>query len=182
MGGLRFASLLSVVIRIGKILIGLGLVAAFVAAWLWLPLGDWLRDAIEWVDRLGVVGVFAFALVFVAVCLTPLPSQMLYLGAGILYGWLWGGLLTAGLGLVVELGALGIMHTGARRWIEQHRDKHEMLKALDRGISEHSFWILFLLRLSPVVPFGSVNYALALTKIPVCSGSSRTRSACFRTV
>ncbi len=153
--------------RVSKILISLTIVAALVAAWVFLPVGDGLRAAIEWIDGLGVVGLVAFCLVFIAVCLTPLPSQMLYLGAGVLYGWLWGGLLTTGLGLVVELCALGIMHTGARRWIERHRDKHETLKALDKGISDHSFWILFLLRLSPVVPFGSVNYALALTKIPV---------------
>jgi uncharacterized membrane protein YdjX (TVP38/TMEM64 family) len=153
--------------RTGKILIGVAIVALLVAAWVWLPLGEWLRVGIEWIGHLGVIGVLAFCLVFVAVCLTPLPSQVLYLGAGVLYGWLWGGLLTTGLGLVVELCALGIMHTGARRWIERRRDKHKVLKALDRGISAHSFWILLLLRLSPLVPFGSVNYALALTKIPV---------------
>jgi uncharacterized membrane protein YdjX (TVP38/TMEM64 family) len=153
--------------RTSKILIGVAIVALLVAAWVWFPLGEWLRTTIEWVDKLGVVGLLAFCVVFIAVCLTPLPSQMLYLGAGVLYGWLWGGLLTMGLGLVVELCALGIMHTGARRWIERRRDKHKTLKALDRGISAHSFWILLLLRLSPLVPFGSVNYALALTKIPV---------------
>ena len=153
--------------RVSKILISLTIIAALVAAWIFLPLGEWLRTAIEWIDQLGVVGVLAFSLVFIAVCLTPLPSQMLYLGAGVLYGWLWGGLLTTGLGLVVELCSLGIMHTRARGWIERRRDKHETLKALDQGISEHSFSILFLLRLSPLVPFGSVNYALALTKIPV---------------
>jgi uncharacterized membrane protein YdjX (TVP38/TMEM64 family) len=153
--------------RTSKILITLTVVAGLIAAIVWLPLRGWLRAGIEWIAGLGVVGVLAFCVVFIAVCLTPLPSQMLYLGAGVLYGWLWGGLLTTGLGLVVELCSLGIMHTGARRWIERRRDKHELLKALDRGISEHSFWILLLLRLSPVVPFGSVNYALALTKIPV---------------
>lgn len=153
--------------RASKILIGLVIVAAFVAAIVLMPVGDWLRAAVGWVHGLGVLGVLAFALLFVAVCVTPLPSTALYLGAGMLYGWLWGGLLTTGLGLVVELCALGIMHTRARRWVERRRDKHEMLKALDKGISEHSFGILLLLRLSPMVPFGTLNYALAVTKVPL---------------
>lgn len=153
--------------RIGKILISLAIVALIIAAGMILPIGGWLRTAIQWIDGLGVVGLLAFSVVFIAVCLTPVPSTMLYLGAGILYGWLWGGLLTTGLGLVVELCALGIMHTSARHFIERRRDKHETLKALDKGISEHSFWILLLLRLSPMVPFGTLNYALALTKVPL---------------
>jgi uncharacterized membrane protein YdjX (TVP38/TMEM64 family) len=153
--------------RVGKILISLAVVGGLVAAILLLPVADWLRAAIEWVHGLGVVGVLAFAVLFVAICLTPIPSSALYLGAGMLYGWLGGGLLTTGLGLIVELCALGIMHTSARRWIERRRDKHEILKALDKGISQHSFWILLLLRLSPMVPFGTLNYALAVTKVPL---------------
>lgn len=153
--------------RNGKILIGLAIVGVFVATIVFLPVAEWLRVAVEWVNGLGVLGLIAFAVLFVAICLTPIPSTALYLGAGMLYGWLWGGLLTTGLGLIVELCALGIMHTRARRWVERRRDKHETLKALDKGISEHSFWILLLLRLSPMVPFGTLNYALALTKVPL---------------
>lgn len=153
--------------RISKILIGAGILAVVIAAGVLLPVGEWLRAALEWVRGLGVVGVLAFSVLFVAVCVTALPSTALFVGAGMLYGWLWGGLLTTGLGLIVELCALGIMHTRARRWIERRRDKHRMLKALDKGISEHSFSILLLLRLSPLLPFGALNYALAVTKVPL---------------
>ena len=54
-----------------------------------------------------------------------------------------------------------------RRPIEARIKKHPRIAALDKGFSEHSFWILLLLRFSPVMPFGLLNYALSMTKAPM---------------
>ena len=39
--------------------------------------------------------------------------------------------------------------------------------ALDSNIGEQGAWVVFLLRLSPLLPFNLLNYALGLTKVPL---------------
>lgn len=157
----------SIVSRTIKIVLAVAAVAALVAAIIWLPLGGWIKDAVGWIRGRGVLGVVVFSLVFVGVCLTPLPSVELYVAAGLLYGVWWGALLTNCLGLVVELCTLWLVHTRLRERIERRIKAHPRVAAVDRAISEHSFWIVQLLRLSPLIPFGLLNYALAMTDMPL---------------
>lgn len=157
----------SIVSRKAKIAVGVLVVAAIVWAIEWLPVLPWLRDAIAWTHRLGPTGLAMFSLLYVVVCLAMLPSFVFYIAAGALYGTLWGGLLMIALGGVVELCTLWLVHTRLRDDIERRLDEHPKIAALDRAISEHSFSIVLLLRISPLVPFAPMNYALALTKMPL---------------
>jgi uncharacterized membrane protein YdjX (TVP38/TMEM64 family) len=151
-------------IKIGLVLVG---AAAIAAAIMWLPVGDWIREAVTWVRGTGVLGVVVFSLVFIALAVTMLPTTEMYLAAGMLYGTLWGALLMNSLGVVVELCTLVIVRSGLRGRIEPIIQRRPMLKALDRAINRRSLPILFLLRLSPLLPFGVLNYALAMTKVPL---------------
>ena len=153
--------------RTSKIALAVAAVAAVIAAIVLLPVGDWLRSVVEWTRDLGPLGVLVFSIVFVVVCLSLLPTMELYIAAGFLYGTWWGTLLVTVLGVVVELITLWLVHTRLRSRIAQRLRKHRMLAALDRGITEHPFWIIQLLRISPLVPFAPLNYALALTRIPL---------------
>ncbi|HUS28098.1 MAG TPA: VTT domain-containing protein [Kofleriaceae bacterium] len=141
--------------------------AAIVAAVLWLPAGEWIRAAVTWVRGTGVLGIVVFSLVFIALAVTILPTMEMYLAAGMLYGAIWGALLMNSLGLVVELCTLLIVKTSLRKRIEPMIERHPKLQALDTAIRKNSLSILFLLRLSPLMPFGVLNYALAMTKVPL---------------
>jgi uncharacterized membrane protein YdjX (TVP38/TMEM64 family) len=141
--------------------------AAVAAAIVWLPLATWLRTGVQWVRDLGPVGVVVFSLLFIIACLAMLPTIELYLAAGMLYGTLWGGTLTSALGVIAELCTLLLLRTRVRHWIEERLAHHPKLKALDKGIRDRSLSILFLLRLSPILPVGPLNYALGLTKVPL---------------
>ena len=152
--------------RTAKLVVAGAAIAAVVAAAIWLPVGEWLQAAVAWTRDLGAAGVVAFSIVFVVVCLALLPSIELYIAAGLLYGTWWGALLTAGLGVVVELCTVWLVRTRVRERVERRIRRDRRLKALDRAVSS-SFWIVVLLRFSPIVPFGLLNYALATTKMPV---------------
>jgi uncharacterized membrane protein YdjX (TVP38/TMEM64 family) len=141
--------------------------AAVTAAIIWLPAEEWIRDAVTWVRGTGTIGVIVFSLVYIALAVTMLPTTQMYLAAGMLYGALWGGLLMNTLGVVVELCTLVIVNTSLRSRIEPILERHPRLNALDRAIQHRTLSILFLLRLSPLMPFGALNYALALTKVPL---------------
>jgi uncharacterized membrane protein YdjX (TVP38/TMEM64 family) len=156
-----------IVSRTAKLVLACIGVAFVVAAIAWLPIGAWLREVVEWTRNLGLPGVLVFSAVFIVVALAVLPTMELYIAAGFLYGTWWGALLVTVLGVVVELLTLWLVHTRFRERIERRVQSHPRLAALDRGISQHPFWIVQLLRISPLVPFAPLNYALALTKIPL---------------
>jgi uncharacterized membrane protein YdjX (TVP38/TMEM64 family) len=60
-----------------------------------------------------------------------------------------------------------LVRTRARAWIEQRVREHEKLAAVDKGVEEHALALGSLLRLSMLVPYGPLNYGLAVTKMPV---------------
>ena len=53
----------------------------------------------------------------------------------------------------------------ARGFIEKKIDKSHKFSAMDMAIKREGWKIIFLARLSPIIPFFLLNYALGLTKI-----------------
>lgn len=125
----------------------------------------WIQSLIEWVRGEGAAGLIVYAIAFVAITLSLLPTIELYIAAGLIWGVGWGTAITTVLTLVAALAAYVLVHSPLRPRIEKRLRKHKKLAAFDRGITARSFWISFLLRVSPIVPFGALNYALAATKI-----------------
>lgn len=153
--------------RTAKIIVAVAAVAGIAAAILWLPVAEWVRTVVTWVRHLGALGVVVYSVVFIGIAITMLPTVLLYLAAGLLYGAVWGAVLVTVLGVIVELLALLIVRTKARDAIEHSLLRHPKIAALDRALHDHSFAIMFLLRLSPLVPFGPLNYALATIDAPL---------------
>ena len=143
------------------------IVALLVAAIVYLPLSQWLADFVEWDRHLGIEGLAIYAIIFVALGLALVPNTPLYIGAGLLYGTFWGGVLTTLLGVVIELGTVLILRTNVRPWVERKLQHHDSLAAVQKSVEQDGFMILLLLRFSPLVPFGLLNYALALTHVPL---------------
>src|SRR6478736_3640614 len=90
--------------------VGLGAVvlAAIVLAALLLPLGRWIDTLVSWTRHEGALGLAGFALAFVVLSLTMMPTLELYVGAGLVYGTWWGTLLTTALSLVAAMAAFAI--------------------------------------------------------------------------
>ena len=55
----------------------------------------------------------------------------------------------------------------ARRLIERKLATMPRFAAIDRAVSAQGLRIVFLLRLSPIVPFNFLNYALGATRISI---------------
>jgi uncharacterized membrane protein YdjX (TVP38/TMEM64 family) len=54
---------------------------------------------------------------------------------------------------------------GARRFVARYAEGVPHVMAIDRAVSAQGRRIVFLLRLSPIVPFNFLNYALSLTAL-----------------
>jgi len=130
-----------------------------------MPVDRWIEALVSWTRHEGVVGLAGFALVFIVFSLTMLPTLELYVGAGLIYGTVWGAMLMTVLSLIASLAAYGIARSSLRRWIEHHLPHHKRIQELDKGIGAHAFSLGTLLRLAPVLPFGATNYALGATRM-----------------
>ncbi len=137
-----------------KVVAAAALVIALAAAGALLPVGDWATALVDRARGAGPAGVAAFAAVYLIAPLLLLPASVLTLGAGFLYGPLWGTMFASPLG-----------RTFARRAVERRIEGDARFAAIDRAVGEHGFKIVFLLRLSPVIPFNLLNYALGLTRV-----------------
>ncbi|MES3034753.1 MAG: TVP38/TMEM64 family protein [Gemmatimonadota bacterium] len=119
------------------------------------------------VDGLGVWGPVAFIVAYAVACVAFVPASLLTLAAGALFGVVRGTIFVL---LGASLGALGaflIARHLARDWVTARVAKDPRFAAIDGAIAEQGRRVVFLLRLSPVIPFNVLNYALGLTKVRV---------------
>jgi uncharacterized membrane protein YdjX (TVP38/TMEM64 family) len=93
------------------------------------------------------------------------PAFLLTFAAGAVFG-LWQGTLFVYLGAVLGSSAVyalaaPLAQSRMVRWV----DRDVRVAAVRRAVVDEGMWVMFLLRLSPVVPFVLLNYALALSGV-----------------
>lgn len=146
-----------------RIALAIVAVVAIVAAG--RQLGTQLPRLTAAVDALGIWGPVAFIGLYVAACVAFVPASLLTLAAGALFGVLRGTIVVF---IGAALGALLsflIARYLARDWVAARVHSDPRFAAIDRAIAAQGRRVVFLLRLSPVIPFGLLNYALGLTQV-----------------
>lgn len=134
---------------------------------------EYLKYFLEWVEENPALGAVSFAAVYVFTTICFIPGIFLTLGSGLVFG------RALGIGLGVMVGSLVVI-TGAvvsaivsfllGRFVLKHQaqelfDRFMILKAIDKAIEAQGKKLVFLLRLSPVVPFSVFNYVMGVTAI-----------------
>ncbi len=130
-----------------------------------LPVTDWLTRFNYWVAHLGVWGVLVFILVYILATVLFFPASILTIGAGFIFGVLLG---TAIVSIAATAGAalaFLIARYLARDQIEHKVANNSRFKRIDRAIGERGAKLVFLLRLSPLIPFNLSNYFYGLTSV-----------------
>ena len=87
------------------------------------------------------------------------------MAAGFVYGPLYGLLVVVPAATLGATGAFLLGRTVLRGWVRRRMRSSPRAQALDRAVGREGFTLVFLLRLSPLVPFNVVNYALSLSGI-----------------
>ena len=101
--------------------------------------------------------VYALATAFI------LPSTVLNLAGGALFGVCWGMLWTSLAAIGSAIFTFWVTRLWVRRWIQNHLNQR--FKLLDKEISNGGFGYLFAVRLLPVIPYGIVNYSAGMTSV-----------------
>lgn len=118
-----------------------------------------------WVKSLGVWGPLAFIVGYGIAAVLLVPAVLLTLSAGALWGFRLGVIYVAlGATLGATLGFLTARYL-VRRFVEAYVHRHSRLLAVDRAVEAEGARLVFLLRLSPIVPFVLLNYILGISRV-----------------
>lgn len=144
------------------------LVAAVAVAALYFlgrALGGYVPRFADWVEGLGFWGPVVFVAGYALGTVLFVPGSLLTLSAGVLFGLGWGtlyGTLGALSGSTLAFLAGRYLARGA---IEKRLGAQPRFEAIDRAVGQEGWKLVALLRLSPLLPFSLLNYALGLTRV-----------------
>lgn len=128
-------------------------------------LSPWLPQFATWVHTLGAWAPFAFVGAYITVVVLMLPAFLLTMVAGAVFGMVKGSILVMTGAVVGGTTAFLLGRYVARDFVAKRVAKNEKLVAIDRVVGEDGLRLVFLLRLSPAVPFVLTNYALGVTRV-----------------
>ena len=150
---------------LGRLVVLIAIIIALFLAMKFLPVQQWLRSFNDWVGQMGVAGIFVFIGVYAVATVLLAPGAILTIGAGFAFG-LWKGFLavSAGATLGASLAFL-VARFIARGKIEAIAKGNEKFRKIDNAIGRQGAKLVFLLRLSPVIPFNLSNYFYGLTGV-----------------
>jgi uncharacterized membrane protein YdjX (TVP38/TMEM64 family) len=126
---------------------------------------DVLAPIVLWIAQLGPWAPVLFVLIYIAAAVVVAPAFFLTVAAGAMFG-VWRGsmlvFLAASLGASVVYGLASPL--GRLRWI-QAITSDPRAAAVRAALVGDGLWVMFLLRLSPIVPYTVLNYALAVSGV-----------------
>lgn len=128
------------------------------------PLAQGAMPLLDEVRASGLGGAALFCAVYSVATLLLVPTTPFAVLAGALYGPWGGGVLLMVLSLGVDLVAFYLARLG-RGPFARLGERFPGLARLDAALGEGGFLAVCLLRLSPLAPYGVLNYALGLTRV-----------------
>jgi uncharacterized membrane protein YdjX (TVP38/TMEM64 family) len=150
---------------IGRIVALATIVIVFFLAMKFLPVQQWLQIFNDWVAKMGTAGIFIFIGVYAVATVLLAPGAILTIGAGFAFG-LWKGFLAVSGGATIGAAlAFLVARFIARDKIEAISQRNDKFRKIDNAIGRQGAKLIFLLRLSPVIPFNLSNYLYGLTGV-----------------
>jgi len=154
-------------LRLGAIATLTALALACIAEYTWpQAITQIFGEAINAIAGLHGLGWAGFVLVMVMVAISGfIPASLIGVSAGVAYGVILG-FATASISLLMgAVVAFLFSRSLLRPVIERKLRGRPQLSSVDGQIRNQGWRFVFLLRLSPVMPFAATSYALGLTSI-----------------
>lgn len=126
---------------------------------------EWLFHINNWLSSLGYLAYPAFIGIYLLATLIGLPAIFLFLAAGSLFGFI-PGLIVVSFADTLSVATCYLLgRTVARKTVNKWLNKRPHWGKFDRAVAEKGWKIVFLTRLSPIVPSNVLNYGFSLTRI-----------------
>ncbi len=126
--------------------------------------GQGLHHVRETVAAAGAWAPVLFVLLQCTVTITPLPRTVFTVAAGVLFGAVWGLVLTVLATTLAALAAYGLIRWFGSPFVARHADRRQMRWVRAR-LDRSGLLAMVSLRLIPMVPFSVLNYAAGLARV-----------------
>ena len=130
-----------------------------------LPVGKVVAKLDSLFDRLGPLAIVAFILIYVLDAVILGPAWLFALVAGLAFGLVKGSIIVWISATIAAAAAFLIARYLARHKVEQLARKNEKFEAVDRAIKKSGWKVVFMLRLSPILPYTISSYVYGLTAV-----------------
>ena len=131
------------------------------------PTADHAVALVDALRGLGWAGAALFALGYGVAAALLVPATPFPVTAGFVWGPI-GGFAVAWAGELLGASlAFGLGRTLLREHARALAQRYPIIGALDDAVDASGLQLLVLVRLSPVIPFGVLNYGLGLTGVPI---------------
>jgi uncharacterized membrane protein YdjX (TVP38/TMEM64 family) len=130
-----------------------------------LPLHGHALNALAWVRDAGLRGAVLYSVLYIAATMLFVPPVFLNTAAGFVWGTAFGIAVVYPANFLAAVIAFFLGRLLARRYVARWVSRHRYLSAVDRAVHKSGAKFVFLLRLSPFLPFASLNYMLGLSSI-----------------
>ena len=126
-----------------------------------------LPEAVSWVEATGAWAPVMFIGVYVVATVALVPGSLLTIAAGALFGLGLGTLIAFAGAVLGETAAFLVSRYLLRRFVVARLQASPRFSALDRALAADGRRLVFLLRLSPLIPFTLLNYAVGASRVRV---------------
>jgi len=124
---------------------------------------EWVQAVTTWLGGLEpLTAAGAFLVAYTIASVTLAPAFLLTIAAGALFGFGKGVVLSFLGAALGSSSAYAVASPLARRGLLAWLDRDARMGAVRRAVVGQGAWVMFLLRLSPLVPYVALNYVLAL--------------------
>ena len=124
-----------------------------------------LKNALDWIDTLGPWGPTAFITIYILATVLFIPGSLLTLGAGLLFGPLFGSIYVSIASTLGATCAFLVSRYLARGWVAKQIEGNQQFQAIDEAVANEGWKIVGLTRLSPFLPFNLLNYGFGITQV-----------------
>jgi uncharacterized membrane protein YdjX (TVP38/TMEM64 family) len=126
---------------------------------------QWFNALLLQIAQMGSWGALAFIGLYILASLTMAPAFPLTVAAGAIYGVAQGSVVVFVGAALGGFSAYGVaLRLAGTRWLRRFDDRPRVVQVRE-AMANNGVWVQFLLRLSPVIPFTILNYALGLARV-----------------
>jgi uncharacterized membrane protein YdjX (TVP38/TMEM64 family) len=129
---------------------------------------------VTWLESHPALGVLAVIAVYIVATICFVPGSLLTIGTSFAFGKAfhnaWFATLLASIAVFVgaSLGSISCLLLGRylfRGPVERMAQNYPIILAFDRAMQHNGFYIMLLLRLSPLIPYNALDYLSGITSI-----------------
>ncbi|ELS02590.1 hypothetical protein Xen7305DRAFT_00023060 [Xenococcus sp. PCC 7305] len=124
-----------------------------------------LHHSLAGIQSLGSLGGILFVFLYTVTTIALIPGSILTLGAGVIFGVVWGSFYVFLGAIFGETLAFLIGRYLARDWVYRKIKGNQKFFAINKALKRKGFKIILLTRLSPIFPFSLLNYAFGVTGV-----------------